>query len=494
MVNRRAIPLLSKVRFGAGLQCHRRLFLECYSPELADPVDPSQRAIFDTGTAVGVLAQERFPGGRLISEPPYRHAVAVAATQEAVEDRSVRAIYEGAFIFDDIRIRVDILNRNTGSAFDLVEVKSSTSVKKEHIPDVAIQLYVLEGCGIPIRSAFLLHIDSTYVYQGGHYDLDRLYQVEDVTAEAHEFVLSSVPAALAGMRRVLQRPTAPDIDIGRHCAVPYRCAFHGYCRQGAPEHHIEQLPWAGSTLLSTLVRAGIRDIRDIPPEFPGLSATQQRVREAVVTGQPWRSPEVAAVLGSVSYPVHFLDFETFNPALPIYPGTRPYQVIPFEWSLHVRDSAANLRHHVFLHDAGGDPRKPFSVSLLNSIEPEGTVVVYSSYERSILTQLAVALPEFSHRLLALSDRTLDLLQVLRAHYYHPRFHGSYSMKVVLPVLDPELGYDDLEIQDGTQASVAFARIIAPDTPCQEKERLRKALVAYCGRDTEAMVRVFDALG
>lgn len=272
-----------------------------------------------------------------------------------------------------------------------------------------------------------------------------------------------------------------------------RARSTGYCRQGLPEHHIEQIPRARAGLLEDLSRGGIRDIRDIPADFQGLSVAQQRVRDSVVTGQPWRNPEIGPVLRRAAQPLYFLDFETFNPALPLYPGTRPYQVIPFEWSLHVRDSAGNLRHHLFLHDGDGDPREPFAASLLEHVGPQGSIVVYSGYERMILTQLASELPQFSDRLLPLCDRMLDLLQVLREFYYHPQFHGSYSMKSVLPVLAPDLGYDDLEIQDGTQASVAFARMIAPDTTHREKEQLRRALHAYCGRDTEAMVRVFDAL-
>jgi len=493
-MNHTTIRPLTKTRFGAGLQCHKRLYLESYSPKLADPLDAAQKALFETGTAIGRLAQERFPGGHLISDPPFRHAQAVAATQRTLGDGSVQAVYEGAFTFDDVRIRVDILSRADGGSFDLVEVKSSTSVKAEHVPDVAIQLYVLQGCGIRVRDVFLMHIDNNYVYEGGPYDLGRLFWLESTTREAREFVRSSVREALAEMRGVLRRHGAPEVEIGRQCTSPYRCAFHGYCRQGGPEHHIEQIPWAKAPLLESLSRAGIRDIRDIPAGFQGLSVVQQRVRDSVVTGQPWRNPEIGRVLRRAAQPLHFLDFETFNPALPLYPGTRPYQVIPFEWSLHVRDSAGNLRHHLFLHDGDGDPREPFSASLLEHMGPEGSIVVYSGYERRILTQLASELPQFSDRLPPLCDRMLDLLQVLREFYYHPQFHGSYSMKSVLPVLASDLGYDDLEIQDGTQASAAFAKMILDETPHWQRQRLREALHAYCGRDTEAMVRVFDALG
>lgn len=492
-MTRDRIPLLSKSRFGAGLQCHKRLFLECYSPKLADPIDPGQQAIFESGTAVGELARERIPGGRLIEEEYFRHDNAVAATKEALADRSVPAIYEAAFTFDDIRVRVDILVRRRGGVFDLVEVKSSTEVHEQHIPDVGIQLHVVEGAGIKVRRAFLLHIDKDYVYEGGPYDLGRLFRLEDVTKEARAFARRSMPAALAEMREALRHEDTPSIEIGGHCSRPYQCPFYGHCREGVPDHHVEQLPRASARLLDQLLEAGIRDIGDIPAEFPGLSALQQRVRGCVADGRPHVDPRLRAALQEVTYPLHFLDFETFNPTLPIYVRTRPYQVIPFQWSLHVRDRAGELSHNSFLADGDGDPREGFAASLLDAIGSEGTIIAYSSYEQTIIKQLAGDLPQYAERLLDLNTRFLDLLEVLRAYYYHPDFHGSYSIKAVLPALVPDAGYQDLGIQDGSQASLTFTQIIAPETGEDEREGLREALLAYCQRDTEAMVWIFDAL-
>ncbi|MEE8148079.1 MAG: DUF2779 domain-containing protein, partial [Longimicrobiales bacterium] len=349
------------------------------------------------------------------------------------------------------------------------------------------------GTGIKVRRAYLLHIDSSYVYEGGSYDLSRLFQLEDVTKEARAFARRSMPVALAEMREPLREEEPPAIEIGPHCVRPYQCPFYGHCREGAPEHHIEQLPWASAGLLDELQGVGIRDIGDIPADFAGLSVLQQRVRGCVVTGRPYLDPRLKAALSGVTYPVHFLDFETFNPALPIYPGTRPYQVIPFQWSLHVRDRAGDLSHHSFLAKGDGDPREAFAATLLDATGPEGTIVSYSGYEQTIIRQLAGDIPTYAERLLGLDDRFLDLLEVLRAFYYHPDFHGSYSIKAVLPVLVPDAGYHDLDIREGSQASLAFAQIIAPDTGEKEKERLREALLSYCQRDTEAMVRIYDAL-
>ena len=493
MMYGKTIPQLSKTRFLGGLQCLKQLYLACYSPKLADPVDASQQALFDSGATVGELARQRFPEGRLIEETYFEHARAVASTQEALADRSIPSLYEAAFAFEGIRIRTDILSRTGEDGFDLVEVKSSTRVKPEHIPDAAIQMHVLKGSGVPVRKALLLHIDNSYVYQGGPYDLNGLFRLEDITSQAHAYLSSAVPDALANMWAVLRQAEVPAIEIGRQCANPYQCPFYGHCHDGLPEHYIEQLPRANTRLLEQLLRAGIRDIREIPSDFSALSATQQRVRDCVVSGQPYVGPELFTTLARVEYPLLFLDFETFNPALPVYPGTHPYQVTPFQWSIHVLSPSGQVRHESFLHDGNGDPRESLAVSLLDTLGPEGTIIVYSSYEQQVIRQLANACPKHADNLLGLCDRMLDLLAVLRGNYYHPDFHGSYSIKAVLPALAPEMGYGDLEIQDGSNASVAFTRMIAPDTVEPEREQIRGALLAYCRRDTEAMVQVFNTL-
>lgn len=486
------VPTLSKSRFGAGLQCLKRLYLECYSGELADPVDSAQQAIFDSGTEVGELARERFIGGLLIEEPYNEHSRAEESTFKAIADTQILAIYEAAFTFEGIRIRVDVLSRNDDGTFDLVEVKSSTKVKPEHIPDAAIQLHVVEGSGTSVKNVFLLHIDNSYVYEGGPLDLNKLFHLEDITEESRKY-LSSIPRSLSGMWETLEEDEAPGIEIGSHCSKPYTCAFYSYCRRDAPEHHIEQLPRASAKLLEKLRADGIDDIREIPVEFESLSDNQQRVRDSVVTGQPHVGPELLNALDQATFPLSFLDFETFNPALPAYPGTRPYQIIPFQWSLHRLDAAGDLSHTEFLQEGNGDPREMVATSLLEAVGSEGSIVVYSSYERTTIRRLAEEFPQFAERLVALCDRIFDLYTVVTKHYYHPDFHGSYSLKSVMPTLVPGLTYEGLEIQGGSNASVAFAQMIAADTPETERRKIRGALLSYCKLDTQAMVEVLEAL-
>ena len=486
------IPKLSKSRFMTGLQCHKSLYFSCYYPKLADPIGLAQQAIFDTGTTIGELARNIYPGGTLIKENHFQHEQAVESTQKALQASSIPTIYEAAFLYDDIRVRADILMRTNDGLFDLIEIKSTTKTKEEHIPDVAIQLYVLQGCGINIRRTSLGHLNNEYVYKGGDYALGKLFQIDDITIEAKN-KLPEILQQLHDMRNMLHQVQPPDIKVGRQCSTPYDCAFQGHCYSSLPEHYILQLPRVSKDVLATLDAASIEDIRDIPADFAGLNATQQRVRDCVVNNRTYLDKDIAGELNQLEYPIHFLDFETFNPALPLYIGTSPYKVIPFQWSNHILNDSGSIRHEEFLHDGFDDPRVEFTRTLLHTLGDKGSIVVYSSFEASRIKDLMQALPQLSDKLNKLLTRIVDLLKLIRVHYYHPEFHGSFSIKSVLPALVPDLDYSDLEINDGGLASTAYAEIVDPDTKQERRDHLRECLLDYCERDTKAEVRLYQTL-
>ena len=487
-------PQLSKSRFMSGLQCLKRLYLECYERDLADPIDERQQAIFDTGTGVGELARELYPNGQLIEEQYFELPKAIKTTEKVLADITVPAIFEGAFAFEKIRIRADILTRNNDGTFDLIEVKSTTSAKSQHIPDVAIQLHVLEGLGISIRAAYLMHINNEYVYQGGEYDLKALFASKDVTEESREFVSKTTPDKLSEMWKALESETLPVIDTGSHCTRPYRCPFYGHCHQQVTDHPVSDLPGASRKFLDELTKSGIEDIRSIPADYPGLNDLQKQVRECVVNDRAFVGQDLKSKLQEINFPVSFLDFETYNPALPAYVGTSPYQPIPFQWSIHIKTSSGDLLHKSFLWSEQGDPRLKLVESLIDAIPPDGTIIAYSNYEQRVLRDLATACPDYADALLNFSERIFDLLKLVREEYYHPQLHGSFSIKSVLPVLAPDSGYDGLGIQHGLVAAIDFGKMVSENTSADEKEHKKEALLAYCEKDTEAMVRVFDVLG
>lgn len=491
--NRRPAPGLSKSRFLAGLQCLKRLYLEVYQREQMSPLDPAQRAIMEAGVRIGEVARGLRPGGLLIEYEYWRHEEAVEATKTALADPRIPALYEAAFAHDDIRVRVDILDRVDEAAFDLIEIKSATRVKDAHLPDVGVQLYVLQGCGVPVRRACVAYVNNEYVYPGGEYDLEQLFVVDDVHERLERYDLD-VAASLAGMREALRSEAPLEIKPGKQCTQPYVCPFYDYCREGQPEYHVSQLPRAGHDLLITLEALGVEDIRDIPASLAGLTPLQLRARECVVGETTYIDPQVLLKLNGLEYPIHFLDFETFGLGLPVYPGTRPYEVIPFQWSNHILDRDGTLRHEEFLYTGFDDPREPFARSLLRSVGTEGSILTYSNFESIRIRELADKLPHLSESLMGLLEvRIVDLLVLVRDHCYHPDFRGSFSLKRVLPAMVSGFTYDDLDVSVGGQASAAYAEIISPDTTPERREFLVEGLREYCKRDTLAMVSLYHAL-
>ena len=238
---------------------------------------------------------------------------------------------------------------------------------------------------------------------------------------------------------------------------------------------------------------GVQSIHDIPDDF-GLTEIQRRAATCVQTGEPWFSPELANELAKLKYPVYFMDFETVNRAIPRFPGMRPYDQLPFQFSARSRkEPGATLEHHEFLATDASDPRREFIASLCAALGESGSIVVYSSFESQRLSDLAVWLPEYADRINAIQARLFDLLPVVRKHVYHPAFAGSYSIKSVLPALVPEMTYDGMDVANGQDAGVAWESLVRGRLGQAEREGIRKALLAYCGQDTLAMIRLVERL-
>lgn len=486
----RRVPRLSKSRFQTGLQCHKKLWLSCFEPGLADPVDEVRQAIFDQGHRVGELARGRFPGGVLVEEDHTQSADALCTTAELIA-RGATCIYEAALEYDGVLVRADVIVRLPDGRWDLVEVKSTGKAKPEHVTDVAIQLYVLEGAGLEVQAAGVLHLDTSYVHPGGAHDLDALFALTDVTQEARAF-LPDIPALLAEMTALLAGD-CPDIRVGKRCSQPYDCDFRGHCHDYLPEFPVTEIPRIGAEVLDVLLADGICSMREVPPDYSGLNEAQAAACALVREGVPRFSPELAETLRGLTYPLHFLDFETAASALPVYPGTRPYQALPMQWSCHTLHADGSLEHREFLHEEPSDPRRSFAESLLGRLPRLGRVVVYSSYENTVLNSLVADLPDLAAVIAGLQDRLFDLLPVVRRFVRHPEFHGRASLKYVLPALVDDLSYHGLAIQNGAVAGLRYASALGQDLAGDERRQVFNDLRAYCATDTLALVRLFETL-
>ncbi len=484
-------PSLSKSRFIAGLQCPLRLWYQCYDRKLAAPIPPALQAIFDAGHEVGRLATRRYPGGVLIEEDYLHAADAVRTTAAVLRKSGVPAIYEAALSYDDVLIRADILERPAGESWNLIEVKSSSRVKDVYYWDVAIQYHVLQGTGLKINRAGILHLNNQYVYDGNGLDLDLLFYFCDMTDQVAARQ-NEISLKLKEMQEMLAGRTAPEIVPSRHCKKPVACEFWDHCTGKLPEFWVYGLSGIREDRLLELMESGVFDIRDVPGSFP-LTDLQKRIRTCVINREEYISPFLSGELNDVRFPVHFLDFETVGPAVPRYTGTRPYQVVPFQWSDHILHSDGTLDHHEYLCNSDRDPREEFTETLMASLGHEGSIFIYANYEKRIVKELSEFLPRFEKQLQAVSGRFKDLQEIIKQHYYHPKFYGSFSIKNVLPALLPEMDYKSLKIQEGSQASFEYLRMIDPATPQDEKEKIKNDLLTYCGLDTLAMVRIREAL-
>ncbi len=488
----RSKPGLSKSRFISGTQCHLKLWYDSYERELAPPPDARLQATFDTGHEVGLLACERHPGGHTIGQEHWRVREALGETRAVIEAGNAPALFEAAFRHEGVLVRADILERLPDGGWRLAEVKSSTTVHDHYLLDLAVQLWVLRGAGLDVREAEVVTLDRDYVYDGERLDLDRLFKRHPLTDEA-DALQDRVAGGVREMLAMLGGAAAPEITPGKHCFNPYDCHYYGYCTRDFvwPEHGIGELYRLHYRRRAELEAAGIEAIRDVPDDFP-LTELQKIIRRAVLEDRDLVHGDVEAALARLEAPVRYLDFETFAPAIPRFAGTRPYDAVPFLFSVHTDRNGTAPVHTDYLHESGDDPRAELADRLIEALGSSGSICTYSGYEKQVLGRLATALPERATELAAITARLFDLLPVVRDNYYHPDFGGSFSIKSVLPVLAPGLGYDDLEIAEGTMASVQYTLALANED-FEERERTFADLRAYCERDTYAMVRLREAL-
>lgn len=409
---------------------------------------------------------------------------AVEETKRLLGNPHVPAIFEAAFEVNGLRVKTDILVRNADGTWGLLEVKSGTSVKDVHMWDIAFQQYVLSTADIKIDRSCIVQLNREYIHPGGDLILEKLFYKSDCTDNLPELI-SDLPSKIGDLQSALAGDMVPEVNIGQQCHNPYNCPLWDYCTSDKPEHYIQYFYKMTQTQKTELESSGIHDIRDIPDNVP-LSLIQRRIRDVLIGGEPYFDPQLKIILDGLAGPVHYLDFETFNPAIPFYAGTSPYDIIPFLWSLRVEEGAGNVQHHAFIADGDEDPRPEFVGTLLDAVAPTGNILIYSNYEITVLRSLISIVPGRAADIESLIARCVDLCDIIRKNVYHPKFNHSFSLKTVISALIPELAYNDLEIKDGMIASQYFLTMLKEDDPIK-RQALRNALLNYCERDTQVMV-------
>lgn len=431
-----------------GCQCPKRFYLHKFKRDVRNPEDEIQTSIFASGTDIGVLAQGLFPGGVNAEPPdPFSFHISVDKTKKLIE-AGCQTIYEAAFIFEGVLCAIDMLVKQNGHWYGY-EVKGSTKVKEPFVLDASLQHFVITNSGLPLADISIIHLNNQYV-RIGDIDVQQLFKVESVRNAALEnerFINDKI----AELKILLRNNQQPIVPTGDHCFNPYECSFTGYC--GA---EVIREP---STLPRNVDRDAIREFLD-----------------------QWE------------FPLSFFDFETIMPGVPEFDHSRPYQQIPFQYSIHkIRDLDSSIEHFEFLGDGITDPRVPLVQKLLSDLGTEGSIVVWNkTFEITRLRELARDFPQFADDIFAVTERIVDLMVPFRRKlYYIPEFNESASLKAVLPALIPELSYEALEIQDGGTASLVYSQL--KELSPEEQMLQRNHLLAYCGLDTLAMVEIYKIL-
>jgi len=476
---------LSKSQYIRGLQCPKSLWLYKNRPELKIQKDES---ILQSGINVGDFAKRLFSGGYEVEFNPQDFKGMTQKPKELLEQENI--IYEATFSKNDIFAMVDILVKN-GDKWDIYEVKSSTSLKDYHLDDAAVQYYAIKDV-IPLNKVYIIHIDNTYE-RVGELEIDKLFKTIDITEKVLE-KQKQIPIKLKELEEVLNGDE-PNIDIGPHCFEPFECDFYHYCWKDIPEFSVFNLYRMNSKNKFDLYYKGIVSFDEI--DESSLNKTQQiQVKTYKEKSIYIEKDIIKEFLDKLEYPLNYLDFETFQEAIPRFNHQRPYEQIPFQYSLHI-DYGDRLVHKEFLADECDDPREDLIIALLNDIEKEGTIIAYNmSFEKRVISNLAQKFPKYEKDLNNLLERFVDLIEPFRnLGVYHYNFNGSFSIKSVLPALfnDDNLNYKNLGlIQNGGDAMNVFANL------CYEKDenlkaKIREDLLKYCKLDTFAMVKLVGKL-
>ena len=479
--------LLSKSKYLTGLQCPRLIWIQFHEPAKIPETDPVTQYIFDQGHLVGELAKKLFPEGIDISTDNFMGNI--SNTKNLLKNR--KPLFEAGILAGKLYSRLDILNPVNEDEWDIVEVKSSTDVKDVHISDVAYQRYCCSQSGLSTRKCFLALINNQYV-KDGEIDPEGLFNIHDVTDKVEETSVG-IQDRIDEILEVIGREECPEMIIGPHCRDPYECPLTD-CWDSLPEHSVFSLYYGGKKSF-TMYSSGILTVGEIPDDYK--LNDKQRVQQAcIASGKPHVDEEaIQDFLSSLQYSLYYLDFETIGPAVPLFDGTRPYQNIPFQFSVHVvKDEKSPPVHYSFLANSTKDPRPALLAELQKVLGDSGSIIAYNKgFEEGILRDLAEAFPEYNDWIDQVCSRLIDLLVPFRNFdYYHPAQNGSASLKAVLPVITGQ-GYKELDIADGQLASLLFEKVTYGEASDEERNKVRSDLEKYCALDTEGMIWIVDKL-
>lgn len=479
---------ISKSDYVLGIKCPNALWFKRYRKELQQEMN---QAVLDRGTEIGILAQNRFPGGTVITAMPWDYE-AMYRTQDAIRANETY-IYEATLGTDTGEYcAVDILRNNDDGTWDIIEVKSTTKPHDYHIIDASFQRYVFTQCGIKIRKCFIMTLNPEYV-RHGDVDLNELFTLHDVTEDLQD--IDTVQTEIARIRAILDGPELGIAISKVKCNRFYDCPYKNHCWQKIPEYSVFDA-FKGALADDVYSEYGA-DLRNIPADVREKQMHPGDIEAFLDNADVINKDVLRNFTNELRWPLYFLDYESIMPAVPMFDNSRPYQQICFQFSLHVqRTPGGELEHYEYLHDdPNTDPRPGLIKKLIETTGDSGSVIVYNQgFEQGRNTEMARDFPEYAAQLQAINDRMVDLLIPFRERgLYRPCQKGSASIKQTLPAFVPEMTYANLGIHNGTEASDQFMAFMTGKQTSEQTKEMMANLHEYCGQDTMAMVKLLDVI-
>lgn len=477
--------ILSKSQYMRGIQCPKSLWLFKHKPELQEQSGIGNE---QEGIRLGAQARELFPGGELI-QFKNGHEINAERTAKLIHE-DVSPIYEATFVYDETLVMVDILNKGD-SGWEIYEVKGSSEIKPHHVDDLAVQAFIVKNAGLDVNRACLIHVNNQYE-RNGALDLGELFIIEDESETV--LVDRAIQPSIDTLKKIVAGEE-PDIEIGPQCKNNnIDCDFKSYCWKHIPPVSVFSLTRLLTKRKFELYNQGIVTFDQIPSAYELSDPQRFQVIAELEDKEIISRDNIEDFIAELEYPLGYLDFETFNPTIPLFNKQRPFQAIPSQFSLHVEKADGSLTHLEFLAESGLDPRIEFADRLIEDTRQCSHILVYNkAFENRIIKELADFYPEKKGQLLAIIERVVDLMDVFKnKYYYNKKMNGSHSIKWVLPAMVPDLSYKDLAIGNGGAAMNAFTELQYENDPVLV-EKTRKALLEYCCLDTFAMVKIFEQL-
>ena len=490
--------LISKAKIIRGYQCPKSFYLSIHHKNLEPKPDSKLLALFDQANHVSEFARNEFakkyPDSKTVDNVPWDFSGALQKTKELLNLKT-KVIFEAAFEYKGCFARIDMIIYNEQTErWQIADVKSTTKVKDEHIDDIGLQTWIIVNAGLSVEKISILHINNLCQFP----NLDQLFTTVDVT-EILRQKHAQISVQLNQFFPQLKQNTIPVVDLGRHCMKPNPCGFYNHCfsEKNIPIENIFSIPTLNDKKWDLYEKRMIDIFDERLLEANDLNDQQKIFLQVQKTKKRYiNSTEIKKSIDQWVFPLIFLDFETISYAIPKYDGTRPFQQVPFQYSIHVLDSLTDLKtkHFEYLDDKNFDPRRDLVQQLIHTFNqlPKNSSVVayYSKFESGCLQDLMDYFPEYATALKNIQDRLVDPLPIFREHVYDHNFKSSFSLKSVAPALLGEsASYGVLDIGDGTAAQRAYLKLMNLKTNTAEKDQIKLNLLEYCKKDTDVLVQL-----